>query len=220
MTRWKSIADHQPNSRWAPFALYELARNCQLTEPADSQMASRYLNAPRARPQTYRLRAIGYFDALAQRYPESPLAPVALARLDILARELGRDLQAVRAERQLLAKYPQHPATWPAAERLANQLESEGKLDEILPDLRQVAERAIQTIKPVAQVFLAGKLAARGEKEEAHKLYEQARTTAQVGIRYVQANFPSYTPGERKRILQQLDSILKQSEAALRRARD
>ncbi|MCS6859124.1 MAG: hypothetical protein NZT92_02250 [Abditibacteriales bacterium] len=212
LTRWQIAATRYPHSRWAANALYELGKAC---EALGVHPTNPNLNALKVDVTAYRQKAAEAFERLARAYPNSVFAPLALARLSAAQDVPPTPRQRRWAQERLVQRYPDHPATWKAAQQLAEDYERENRLDEIIPLLRRIADHAPVTTKPSALLFLARKLAAMNQPDEARQFYRRALTAANKGIAAVQRDEVTLTPAEKRRVLPEMDEVRRQAQAAL-----
>jgi ABC-type transport system involved in multi-copper enzyme maturation permease subunit len=214
LTRWQIAALKYPHSHWADNALYEFGKAC---ESLVAHSANPHLNAPKVDVIVYRKKSADAFERLARAYPGSVFAPIGLSHLNAVAEQLQQPRQRRWAQETLAQRYPDHPVTWKAAQQLAEDYEKENRLEKILPLLRRIANHAPVTTKPSALLFLARKLAAMNQPDEARQFYQRALTAANEGIAAVQRDEVTLTPAEKRRVLPEMDDVRRQAREALER---
>jgi hypothetical protein len=231
MTRWRVVSTRYPRSHWAGHSLYELGEECESVGDPNSRPQRDDEKADVAsflkKKVVYLKEAADSFERLARQYPESVFAPVGLSHLEDTVTERlktmdNRPSHWMRKQRwareTLIKRYPDHPKTWRAARKLADEFEKENRLEENIPLLRRIANRApivsekIEDHRPSAYLFLARKLTALHKPDEAHEMYQRALQSAREGILALQRDQVVVTQAAKIRILPEMEEIMRQAQ--------
>lgn len=154
------LLQRYPRSRWAPNALYELARATKAGVSPD--LAS--------------LDPLLLYRRLVEQYPDSAFAPAALEEMAQYAQAVGDHATMQWAQEYLLTRYPNRPQVGSVAEAYARSAELRGPRDMQLA--LQTLEKAQQVAPRSSQPHLLGAagdlLASLGQREEALQRYRKA----------------------------------------------
>jgi len=156
------LVQQYPRSRWAPNALYELAR---ATKAGVAQGVETAFPDP-----------LELYRRLVEQYPRSVFAPVGLVEMAQYAQAVG-DSETMRwAQEQLLTRYPDRPQAGAVAEAYAQTARASGPqaMQQALQVLEAAGRVAPQASQPYLLAAIADLLAALGRREEAVQSYERA----------------------------------------------
>lgn len=155
------LIQRYPRSRWAPNALYELARAAKASVAQDRETS---------------LDPLALYRRLAEQYPHSVFAPAGLVEMAQHAQAVGEGEAKQWAQEQLLNRYPDRPQAGAVAEDYARTAQANGP--EAMQQALQTLEKAQRVAPPAGQPYLLGAagdlLAALGRRQEAIQNYERA----------------------------------------------
>ncbi len=149
--------------------------------------------------------AVEGFNALLARSPEGPLADDAYFYLGSSYSEMGRDSEAARCYRELLAHFPDSPLRPEAALRLASllegRLEDDRAAEQIYRDIAP-AEKAEPSVRRQAQIGVARMKEKKKDYPAAVQEYRKAESDAMAGT----SPGPSATPSVRIEVREKMVS--------------
>jgi tetratricopeptide (TPR) repeat protein len=219
LDRMRSLVTRFPDSVWADNAQFEIASAAARRTDAGQWSVAAY-QAGRADPTLIRVAedvdgAAEEYQALVDRYPESPFAPLALAqRAAIGLRVLDFDM-ARSAYGRLVEQHPESAESYRAGMDMGALLLREGAFEEA----RQAAEVAAQLgpwdTRPEALLLAAEAVHGSGDEARAREHYQRARDAAVRA--YDRAVAAEKIPSDmaKHELFERLDAVVHICEAAL-----
>ncbi len=186
LERMQQVVSRYPRSIWADNAQYEIARFAAHQQARAAWLVLAY-EPGKSEPVRTKItedisRAAHEYEVLADRYPNSPFAPLALAECAAIALRI-LDFEAARvAYERLVRDHPSSPQSYVAGLRLSALNLREGASNDALRAADVAAGVAPWDLKAEALLAAARAAGQAGDREVARDRYRRAREVAREAI--------------------------------------